>query len=162
MRRCLKSAVAPPAWLRRSIRAEELWNAQELIGRALRALGQPVEARRSFLAAIGAIESLRHEVAGGGQQQQIFLENRLSPWLGLIASARLAKRIRRSPDHRRTVEGASVARRASGRSRQPPPIAFAAGAADRGGAASAGWFRSTHNSPTNCGATNPTHRAWLS
>ncbi|MGH9940344.1 MAG: CHAT domain-containing tetratricopeptide repeat protein, partial [Blastocatellia bacterium] len=63
---------------------EELWNAQERIGRALRALGQPVEARRSFLAAIATIESLRHEVAGGGQQQQSFLENRLSPWLGMV------------------------------------------------------------------------------
>jgi len=63
---------------------EELWNARERIGRALRALGQPEEARRSFLAAIAAIESLRHEVAGGEQQQQSFLENRLSPWLGMI------------------------------------------------------------------------------
>ena len=64
---------------------EELWNAQERIGIGLRALGQPVEARRNFLAAIATIESLRHEVAGGGQQQQSFLENRLSPWLGMIA-----------------------------------------------------------------------------
>ncbi|HJQ67833.1 MAG TPA: CHAT domain-containing protein [Blastocatellia bacterium] len=63
---------------------EELWNAQEHIGRALGAMGQPAEARRSFLAAIATIETLRHEVAGGGQQQQSFLENRLSPWLGLI------------------------------------------------------------------------------
>jgi CHAT domain-containing protein len=64
---------------------EELWSAQERIGRALRALGQPAEARQSFLAAIAAIEALRRDVAGGGQQQQSFLENRLSPWLGLIA-----------------------------------------------------------------------------
>ena len=63
---------------------EELWNAQEGIGRALRALGQPAEARRSFLAAISVIGSLRREVAGGGQQQQSFLENRLSPWLGMV------------------------------------------------------------------------------
>ena len=45
----------------------------------------PSEARRSFLAAIVTIESLRHDVAGGGQQQQSFLENKLSPWLGMIA-----------------------------------------------------------------------------
>jgi CHAT domain-containing protein len=64
---------------------EELWVAQQLIGKALRALGQPAEARLSFLAAISAIESLRHEVAGNGQQQQSFLENRLSPWLDMIA-----------------------------------------------------------------------------
>jgi CHAT domain-containing protein/Tfp pilus assembly protein PilF len=75
---------------RSSILAEEvnsreaLWVAQELTGRALRALGQPMEARRSFLGSIGAIESLRHDVAGGGQQQQSFLEDKLSPWLGMI------------------------------------------------------------------------------
>jgi CHAT domain-containing protein/Tfp pilus assembly protein PilF len=63
---------------------EELWTAQERVGRALRALGQPEEARRSFLAAIATIESLRREIAGGEQQQQSFLESRLSPWLGLI------------------------------------------------------------------------------
>jgi CHAT domain-containing protein/tetratricopeptide (TPR) repeat protein len=64
---------------------EELWRAQGRIGGAFRALGQPVEARQSFLAAISTIESLRHDVAGGGQQQQSFLENKLSPWLGMIA-----------------------------------------------------------------------------
>ncbi|HKG20979.1 MAG TPA: CHAT domain-containing protein [Blastocatellia bacterium] len=64
---------------------EELWKGREQMGIALRALGQPVEARRNFLAAISTIESLRNEVAGGGQQQQSFLENRLSPWLGMIA-----------------------------------------------------------------------------
>jgi len=63
---------------------EELWNAQERIGRALLALGQPAKARDSFLAAISTLEYLRREVAGGEQQQQSFLENRLSPWLGMI------------------------------------------------------------------------------
>ncbi|HKQ79401.1 MAG TPA: CHAT domain-containing tetratricopeptide repeat protein [Blastocatellia bacterium] len=64
--------------------SEELWTAQDGIGRALRALGQPVEARRHFLAAISTINSMRRQVAGGGQQRQSFLENRLSPWLGMI------------------------------------------------------------------------------
>jgi len=64
---------------------EELWSAQERIGKALRELGQPAEARRHFLASIGAIESMRHDVTGGGQQRQSFLESRLSPWRGLIA-----------------------------------------------------------------------------
>src|SRR5262249_61904363 len=64
---------------------EECGSAQARIGGAFRALGQPVEARQSFLAAISTIESLRHDVAGGGQQQQSFLENKLSPWLGMIA-----------------------------------------------------------------------------
>ncbi len=64
---------------------EGLWNAQELIGTAYLALGQVEEARSYFLAAIANIESLRHDVAGGGQQQQSFLENKLSPWRGMIA-----------------------------------------------------------------------------
>ena len=64
---------------------EELWNAHEHIGRALQALGRPAEAHSHFLAAISVLESLRHEVAGGEQQRQSFLENRLSPWRGMIA-----------------------------------------------------------------------------
>jgi CHAT domain-containing protein/tetratricopeptide (TPR) repeat protein len=63
---------------------DELWNAQERIGRALYGLGQHAEARDSFLAAISTVESMRREVAGGEQQQQSFLENRLSPWLGMV------------------------------------------------------------------------------
>ncbi len=63
---------------------EEIWTAQDHIGRALVKLGQPAEARNSFLAAINGIESLRKEVAGGEQQQQSFLENRMSPWFDLI------------------------------------------------------------------------------
>ncbi|HEX6622718.1 MAG TPA: CHAT domain-containing protein [Pyrinomonadaceae bacterium] len=65
--------------------AEELWEAREHVGRALRALGQPTEARRNYLAAIATVESLRRGVAGGEQQRQSFLENRLSPWLGMIS-----------------------------------------------------------------------------
>ncbi|HEX7318222.1 MAG TPA: CHAT domain-containing protein [Pyrinomonadaceae bacterium] len=64
--------------------AEELWKAQERAGRALHAQGEPAEARRSFLAAIATVETLRRQVAGGEQQQQSFLENRLSPWLGMV------------------------------------------------------------------------------
>jgi tetratricopeptide (TPR) repeat protein len=64
--------------------AEELWGAQERTGRALGAQGQPEEARRSFLASIATVEALRREAVGGEQQQQSFLENRLSPWLGMV------------------------------------------------------------------------------
>src|SRR5215213_5778889 len=64
--------------------SEELWTAQDRIGRALFGLGQLEEARNSFVAAISTLESLRRNVAGGEQQQQSFLENRLSPWLGMI------------------------------------------------------------------------------
>jgi CHAT domain-containing protein/tetratricopeptide (TPR) repeat protein len=63
---------------------EELWDAQERIGRALSEMGQPAEARESFLAAISTVETMRREVAGGEQQQQSFMENKLSPWLGLV------------------------------------------------------------------------------
>lgn len=63
---------------------EDQWIAQDRIGRALVALGQPAEARENFLAAIATIEAMRREVAGGEQQQQGFLERRLSPWLGMI------------------------------------------------------------------------------
>jgi len=63
---------------------EELWPAQERIGRALFALGQPDEARASFMAAISTLEAMRRNVAGGEQQQQSFLENRLSPWFGMV------------------------------------------------------------------------------
>lgn len=64
--------------------SEELWSAQEKIGRALAGLGQSEEARTNFLAAISTLEFMRRNVAGGEQQQQSFLENRLSPWHGLI------------------------------------------------------------------------------
>jgi CHAT domain-containing protein len=64
--------------------SEELWKAQERAGRALRALGRPAEARQSFLASINTVEAMRREVSGGEQQQQSFLENRLSPWLGVV------------------------------------------------------------------------------
>jgi tetratricopeptide (TPR) repeat protein len=63
---------------------EELWKGQEQVGRALRALNQTAEARRSFLSAIATVERVRREVAGGEQQQQSFLEHRLSPWLGMV------------------------------------------------------------------------------
>ena len=63
---------------------EELWTAQERIARALFGLGQLEEARNTFVAAISTLESLRRNVAGGEQQQQSFLENRLSPWFGMI------------------------------------------------------------------------------
>ncbi len=63
---------------------EERWTAQESMGRALLALGQPVQARQSFLDAIATIDALRQQVAGGSQQQQSFLENKLAPWFGII------------------------------------------------------------------------------
>lgn len=63
---------------------EEIWTAQDQIGRALVALGQPEEARTAFLTAINTLETLRREVAGGEQQQMSFLEGRLSPWYDMV------------------------------------------------------------------------------
>jgi CHAT domain-containing protein/Tfp pilus assembly protein PilF len=63
---------------------EEIWTAQDNMGRALVALGQPDEARAAFLTAINTLETLRREVAGGEQQQMSFLEGRLSPWYDMV------------------------------------------------------------------------------
>jgi CHAT domain-containing protein len=61
-----------------------LWRVQESMGRTLRAMGQLEQSRKYFLESIATIESLRHEVTSGAQQQQSFLEDKLSPWLGMI------------------------------------------------------------------------------
>ena len=95
----------------------------------------PWKLAESFLAAIATIESLRHEVAGGGQQQQSFLENRLSPWLGMIALLVSQKEYAEAltfaeQSKARVLLDVLQAGRASLRE-----IAFAAGASDRGGAA---------------------------
>jgi CHAT domain-containing protein/tetratricopeptide (TPR) repeat protein len=63
---------------------EELWKGYEQVGLALRGLRQTAEARQSFHSAVATVERVRREVAGGEQQQQSFLENRLSPWLGMV------------------------------------------------------------------------------
>ena len=63
---------------------EEIWTAQNHIGRALVALGQPEEARAAFQVAIDTLETLRREVAGSEQQQMSFLEDKLSPWHGMV------------------------------------------------------------------------------
>ncbi|HEX8294285.1 MAG TPA: tetratricopeptide repeat protein, partial [Pyrinomonadaceae bacterium] len=63
---------------------EELWKGYEQVGLALRGLKQTAEARQSFRSAVATVERVRREVAGGEQQQQSFLENRLSPWLGMV------------------------------------------------------------------------------
>jgi len=64
--------------------SRELWHIQESMGRTFRALGQSDQSRQYFLEAIATIESLRRQVGEGEQQRQSFLENKLSPWLGMI------------------------------------------------------------------------------
>src|SRR5262249_1540283 len=62
----------------------ELWRIQESLGRTFRALGQVDQARQAFLASIATIEALRGQLTEGAQQQESFLENKLSPWHGMI------------------------------------------------------------------------------
>jgi CHAT domain-containing protein len=64
--------------------SRELWHIQESMGRTFRAMGQSDQSRQYFLEAIATIESLRRQVGEGEQQRQSFLENKLSPWLGMI------------------------------------------------------------------------------
>src|SRR6185369_13858464 len=63
---------------------EEIWTAQDHMGRALVALGQPEEARAAFEVAITTLETLRREVAGNEQQQMSFMDGRLSPWYDMV------------------------------------------------------------------------------
>ena len=59
---------------------EVLWEARTTSGRAYRLLNQPEQARRSFEEAIATVESWRTQVAGGEQEQQRFLEGKVSPY----------------------------------------------------------------------------------
>jgi tetratricopeptide (TPR) repeat protein len=62
----------------------EFWRAQTVAGRAYRALNQLTSARQAFEEAIGAIETLRAQVAGAAQERQRFFENKLAPYQGMV------------------------------------------------------------------------------
>ncbi len=64
---------------------DELWGVLVTRGKAQRALGQTEKARQSFDEAIGTIESLRSDVAGGEQQQQSFFADKLAPYHEAVA-----------------------------------------------------------------------------
>ncbi|MGH9832340.1 MAG: tetratricopeptide repeat protein [Blastocatellia bacterium] len=53
-------------------------------GRSYRALNQLVPARQAFEKAIATIETLRAQVAGGEQEQQLFFENKLASYQALV------------------------------------------------------------------------------
>jgi CHAT domain-containing protein/tetratricopeptide (TPR) repeat protein len=59
---------------------EALWKSLTTSGRCRRALNQNSEARKEFEEAIAIIEGLRIRIAGGEEEQQRFLENRLLPY----------------------------------------------------------------------------------
>jgi CHAT domain-containing protein len=63
---------------------EALWQARLTAGAAYRALNQPAQARRAFEEAISSIETLRAQVAGGEQEQQRFLENKVAPYQAIV------------------------------------------------------------------------------
>jgi CHAT domain-containing protein/ketosteroid isomerase-like protein len=63
---------------------EGVWSARNLAGRAHVALNQPELARQDFLEAIITIEKLRDQVAGGEQERQLFFENKIAPYQGMI------------------------------------------------------------------------------
>jgi CHAT domain-containing protein/Tfp pilus assembly protein PilF len=64
--------------------SESLWRALVIGGVSQRTLGDPAAAMKSFREAIATIESLRIGVAGGGQAQQLFFEDKLSPYHAMI------------------------------------------------------------------------------
>ena len=155
MRRCWKSASVQRNSLTRFTVAKRFGLHRTTSAERLSALGKPAEARDSFLAAIASIEALRREVAGGEQQQQSFLENRLSPWFGMIDRARVATEVCRGADVCGTIEGACAARRAAKRSRQPAQVVVQRRTASRGAAAASGWSRSIRNSRTRVRRDKP-------
>lgn len=61
-----------------------LQTAMTVAGRAHLALNQPEQARRDFLEAIVTIEKLRGQVAGGEQESQLFFEDKIVPYQGMI------------------------------------------------------------------------------
>jgi CHAT domain-containing protein/Tfp pilus assembly protein PilF len=63
---------------------EGQWNARTLAGKAYVALNQLDRAREEFLEAIATIEKLRGQVAGGEQERQLFFENKIAPYQGMI------------------------------------------------------------------------------
>ncbi len=62
----------------------EFWRAQNQAGQIYRALNQLVPARQAFDEAIGTVETLRAQVAGGEQEQQRFFEDKLDPYQGMV------------------------------------------------------------------------------
>jgi CHAT domain-containing protein/Tfp pilus assembly protein PilF/ketosteroid isomerase-like protein len=61
-----------------------LGTARTVAGKAHLALNQPEQARQEFLEAIGTIEKLRGQVAGGEQERQLFFEDKIAPYQGMI------------------------------------------------------------------------------
>jgi tetratricopeptide (TPR) repeat protein len=64
--------------------SHEIWRAQNLAGLSYRALNQLAPARQALEEAIATIETLRAQVVGGEQEQQLFFEESLDPYHTMI------------------------------------------------------------------------------
>lgn len=85
---------------------ETVWRARETGGKAYRRLNDPARAQQALEASIHTIEALRAQVGGGEEEQQSFLEDKMSPYeemVGLLA------------DDKRPMEALAYAERAKGR-----------------------------------------------
>ncbi len=80
----LEMATRAAALARQIGDVENHWRACLRVGAAQRALNEPVQARRAFAEAIAVIETLRTNVAGGGEAQQSFFESKVAPYHAMV------------------------------------------------------------------------------
>jgi CHAT domain-containing protein len=83
----LDAASRSAALARRIGSPHVLWGALLFVGRAHLALGHTAEARRAFDESISTVESLRANVAGGEEGQELFFADKLAPYhevLGML------------------------------------------------------------------------------
>ena len=84
---------------------ETVWRAHETVGKAYRRLNDPAQAQPALEESIHTIETLRAQVGGGAEEQQSFLEDKMSAYeemVGLLA------------DDNRPMEALAYAERAKG------------------------------------------------
>jgi len=63
---------------------DALWKARLTAGTQYRALKQPAQALPAFEEAVNIIETLRANVAGGGEEQQRFFESKVAPYHAMV------------------------------------------------------------------------------
>ena len=63
---------------------ETLWRAYTTAGKGHRMLQDDVQARQAFEEAVRTIETLRTQIGGGEEQQQSFLEDKMSPYQEMV------------------------------------------------------------------------------
>lgn len=60
------------------------WRSRVTAGNSYRALKRPLQAKQAFEDAITDIETLRANIAGGGDEQQRFFESKVSPYYSMV------------------------------------------------------------------------------